>query len=68
LSEVLLESVKENNRKNVVIAELAHGHDAFTIRAKFGESLAERFVMTEINIKNFEKKVELSVSALLFVH
>jgi hypothetical protein len=67
VSEMVRHGVKENGGEDVVVFNFAHGGDAVVIASHFSECVAERCFIGETNLKDFLKKADLGVSAVVFV-
>jgi hypothetical protein len=67
VSGIVRHGVKENGGEDVVVFNFAHGGDAVVIALHFSERVTERCFIGETNLKDFLKKADLGVSALVFV-
>jgi len=66
-TEVFAEGVKNENRKDVVVLEAAHGNNAFVVTAEFGKSVMEGSIVSEIDVECLKEKIKLRKSALFLI-
>ena len=66
-AKMFVHCIKEKNGENVIQLELPHGCYAVIIRTKFGDGVADRLVIVELDLEALEKQVNLRKSALVLM-